>query len=81
MPDKVLICAAQMGPSSFGNGQVDKKGNVQRILATPSVGWSWPNRRPRAMSWSRRKLTWTISWSPKKFSPCFGTGGHPSILF
>jgi predicted amidohydrolase len=33
MSNKILICAAQMGPSSFSNGQVDKKGNVQRILA------------------------------------------------
>ena len=33
MSNKVLISAAQMGPSSFSNGQVDKKGNVQRILA------------------------------------------------
>jgi predicted amidohydrolase len=33
MSEKILISAAQMGPSSFSNGQVDKKGNVQRILA------------------------------------------------
>jgi len=33
MPNKVVISAAQMGPSSFINGEVDKKGNVHRILA------------------------------------------------
>jgi predicted amidohydrolase len=33
MSNKVSICAAQMGPSSFSNGQVDKKANVQRILS------------------------------------------------
>jgi len=33
MPNLARISAAQMGPSSFINGRVDKKGNVQRILA------------------------------------------------
>lgn len=33
MVNKVIIGAAQMGPSSYKQGKVDKHANVQRILA------------------------------------------------
>lgn len=38
MTQKIVISAAQMGPSSFINGKVDKKENVSRILALLEKG-------------------------------------------
>ena len=32
MPNKIVIGAGQMGPSSFIDGKVDKKDNARRIL-------------------------------------------------